>query len=303
VLPYPSWDRGRRTAVYPPSQVDDWDLMVRLRIKYEKRGPIRYTSHRDLLRIFRRCIAAGEIPVRFSQGFNPHPRFSFGPSLRTGWEGLDEYLDVYLETAVDDPVPTLNANLPDGVRVVETAPVVESVPKLSADVKAARFGLVFDDAVREEIDGCLDERPSDGNGGGDRSTADTLESALRSRLGLGVTDTAQGAGQQTAPEAGPQTVLPVVTGVSVKDSAARGTGEATNTTDTNDVSFESGIYIEYTSTMDGGRTVPPEELVTPVLGNPDRLSIPMRVIRTGLFVERRGEYLSPIDRAVVEKQV
>jgi len=264
--------------------------MVRLRIKYEKRGPIRFTSHRDLLRIFRRCIAAGEIPVRFSQGFNPHPRFSFGPSLRTGWEGLDEYMDVYLETRFDDAVSSFNAHLPRGLRVVETASVDDSVPKLSADISAARFGLVFDTAVREELDDLVEQRAPGGNGGGQQALTGTLEKALRRRFNLGATDTAPVAFQRTE-------ALPVVTDIAVREAHG-----ATGDSDTDDGFYTNGIYIEYTSTMDGGRAVTPEEVVTPVLGNPDGLSVPMRVIRTGLFVKRQGKYLSPINNAVVEKR-
>ena len=157
---FPLWE-DRRSSSGTGRQVDVTELMVRLRIKYEKRGPIRFTSHRDLLRIFRRCFAAGEIPVRFSQGFNPHPKFSFGPSLRTGWEGLDEYMDVFLETPIDDAVSRCNTHLPDGFRVIETARVSESVPKLSADVKAARYGVVLDAVVRPEIKTLFVERVSE----------------------------------------------------------------------------------------------------------------------------------------------
>ena len=259
--------------------------MVCLRIKYEKRGPIWFTSHRDLLRIFRRCIAAGGIPVRFTQGINPHSKFSFGPSLRTGWESLDEYMDIFLETHVDDPAPRFNAYLPDGLRVMETAPVSESVPKLSADVKAARYGVVLDAAVRPEVKTFFEERVSDGNGaGGNQPLANGLESALRRRFNLEGTDKGLRAESQVAP-------LPVVQDVSVWEDAERREP------------VDPGLHIEYTSTMDGGKNVSPEELVTPVLGDVARLSIPMRVTRTGLFVKRRGDYFSPIDSAVVEKQL
>ncbi|UCH82551.1 MAG: DUF2344 domain-containing protein, partial [Candidatus Latescibacterota bacterium] len=187
---------------------------MRLRIRYEKRGPIRFTSHRDLLRIFRRCFAAGSVPMRFSQGFNPHPLFSFGPSLRTGWESLDEYMDIFLATPFDGPVSTYNAHLPDGLRVLKTIPVGKSVPKLSADIKAVRYSVVLDAEVRPVVEKFFCERVPNAGDGRAATLDNRLESMLRERLIPGGAQTARAVN-------GPEMPLPVVEDIRVGESGAR----------------------------------------------------------------------------------
>ena len=73
---------------------------MKLRIQFQKVGPVRFTSHKDTIRMFQRCFAACGIPVSYSEGFHPHMRMSFAPPLKTGWEGFEEYLDIQVEGPV-----------------------------------------------------------------------------------------------------------------------------------------------------------------------------------------------------------
>ncbi|MCP3939841.1 MAG: DUF2344 domain-containing protein [Actinomycetia bacterium] len=65
-----------------------------LRIRYSKLGKIRFTSHRDVARIWERTLRRVGIPVVFSEGFSPRPRLGFGLALPTGYESAGEYLDI-----------------------------------------------------------------------------------------------------------------------------------------------------------------------------------------------------------------
>jgi radical SAM-linked protein len=114
---------------------------MRLRVKFEKCGSIRYSSHKDLVRIFQRCFATAGVPVSYTQGFHPHMRMSFGPPLKTGWEGYDEYMDVQLENPDDAFTDRSNACFPDGLRVRGCAEVVGGVPKLAVDICAATYQI------------------------------------------------------------------------------------------------------------------------------------------------------------------
>ncbi|MGH9006322.1 MAG: TIGR03936 family radical SAM-associated protein, partial [Acidimicrobiales bacterium] len=67
-----------------------------LRVKFAKVGKIRFTSHRDVARMWERALRRSGIPVARSQGFNPRPIVAFGLALPTGAESLAEYLDVTL---------------------------------------------------------------------------------------------------------------------------------------------------------------------------------------------------------------
>ena len=70
----------------------------RLRFRFSKMGKVRFTSHRDVARMWERALRRSRLPVAYSQGFVPHPLVSFGLALPTGCESLGEYLDVRLES-------------------------------------------------------------------------------------------------------------------------------------------------------------------------------------------------------------
>ena len=56
----------------------------RLRIRYAKRGRLRFTSHRDFSRAFERAVFRARVPMAYSSGFNPHPRISYAGAAPTG---------------------------------------------------------------------------------------------------------------------------------------------------------------------------------------------------------------------------
>jgi radical SAM-linked protein len=86
---------------------------VKLRIRYAKRGKVRFTSHRDTARIWERAMRRAGVPVATSAGFTPRPRLSFGLALPTGAESVAEYLDAEVldEAMTADDVDGLPARL------------------------------------------------------------------------------------------------------------------------------------------------------------------------------------------------
>lgn len=97
-----------------------------VRFRYTKRGKIRFTSHRDVARLFERAIRLSGVPIAYSEGFNPRPRFSFGLALPTTFASDAEYSDMILKEPVDPaPFPEqLSAALPVGIDV-EACEVIE----------------------------------------------------------------------------------------------------------------------------------------------------------------------------------
>ena len=95
--------------------------MQRLRVRYAKRGRLRFTSHRDFSRAFERALVRARIPMAYSSGFNPHPRISYAGASPTGAASEAEYLEVGLARTVDpaDLARDLDEALPDGLDVVE----------------------------------------------------------------------------------------------------------------------------------------------------------------------------------------
>ncbi len=96
-------------------------VVQRIRIRYAKRGPMRFTSHRDFARAFERAVHRAAVPIAYSQGFTPHPKISYASAAPTGAASEAEYLEVSLCAPVnpDALVTALDAALPVGLDVLE----------------------------------------------------------------------------------------------------------------------------------------------------------------------------------------
>ena len=98
-----------------------------IRVFFEKRDRAKYISHLDLTRCMTRAFARTDIPVWFTEGFNPHVYMTFALPIPLGFEGLRESFDFKL---TEDGYPftrvgeQLNAALPPDIRVLEAAPAV-----------------------------------------------------------------------------------------------------------------------------------------------------------------------------------
>lgn len=92
----------------------------RLRIRYAKRGRLRFTSHRDFSRAFERAVFRARIPMAYSSGFNPHPRISYAGAAPTGSASEAEYLEIALAEEVDPATvhEQLSEALPDGLDIL-----------------------------------------------------------------------------------------------------------------------------------------------------------------------------------------
>jgi radical SAM-linked protein len=113
----------------------------RLRVRYAKRGRLRFTSHRDFSRAFERALVRARIPMAYSSGFNPHPRISYAGASPTGAASEAEYLEIGLADKVDPArlAADLDEALPDGLDVLE---VVEATPGgLSDRLEASRWRI------------------------------------------------------------------------------------------------------------------------------------------------------------------
>ncbi|MFZ5595575.1 MAG: TIGR03936 family radical SAM-associated protein [Bacillota bacterium] len=136
--------------------------MPRYRIRYTKEGPARFISHLDLLRTFERAVRRAGLPVTLSQGFNPHPRMSFGLPLPVGVAGLSEYVDINLDTEVplSSIVESLGKSMPEGIRVTGSCPVDEGGAALMAEIERSVYSMHFEpDCVpggAEKLKSCLD---------------------------------------------------------------------------------------------------------------------------------------------------
>jgi radical SAM-linked protein len=81
----------------------------------------RLLSHLEIMRMFFRAFRRLELPLRFSEGFNPTPRVSFGPALPVGTESREEFLTMELSEPIAEPeavLGLLNRQLPEGFEAI-----------------------------------------------------------------------------------------------------------------------------------------------------------------------------------------
>ena len=83
---------GKRQPEGPPPA----PAVQRIRLRYTKRGRLRFTSHRDIPRAFERALRRAEVPMAYSAGFTPHPKMSYANAAPTGMGSEAEYLEIAL---------------------------------------------------------------------------------------------------------------------------------------------------------------------------------------------------------------
>ena len=134
---------------------------MRLRICFGKHGNVRFTSDRDVARIWERALRRAALPVAYSQGFSPRPRLSFGLALSTGHESDAEYLDVELDPdrveALDlESLPALlSSHLPIGMTVSAVVRVDRRALSLQQAVASCTWQIDVGDVDADTVAGAV----------------------------------------------------------------------------------------------------------------------------------------------------
>lgn len=118
---------------------------VKIRIKFQKTGAIRYIGHLDVMRFYQKCLRRAQIPVCYTGGFSPHQMLTFAAPLSVGLESYGEYLDVEVEsiTTSEDFMRRLNeASIPE-IKIVSVKRLPENAGNAMASVAAARYLVSF----------------------------------------------------------------------------------------------------------------------------------------------------------------
>src|ERR1700694_4519341 len=105
----------------PPGQAAPPPVVQRLRVRYAKRGRMRFASHRDIARAVERGVRRAGLPIAYSAGFTPHPKISYAGAAPTGTASEAEYLSLGLTDRQNETqvCQRLDAALPDGIDVID----------------------------------------------------------------------------------------------------------------------------------------------------------------------------------------
>jgi radical SAM-linked protein len=135
----------------------------RLRLRFAKGEAIKYISHLDLARTWERVFRRAGLPVAYSQGFNPRPRFQIAAALPVGVTGQAELLDVWLTECLtpEEALPRLHPALPPGLDVAEVEEVELRAPSLQSQMRSAGYRAFVrtqepENAIRIRIQALLD---------------------------------------------------------------------------------------------------------------------------------------------------
>lgn len=121
--------------------------MFEVRLWLSKQGRIKYVSHLDMFRLMQRAVRRAEIPLWYTEGFNPHPYISFLLALSLGTEGLREPVDIRIvdEMTTDEIKNRLNAAMPEGLCIeAVTTPVMKP-----SEIAFGSYRVYYGDSVNE----------------------------------------------------------------------------------------------------------------------------------------------------------
>jgi radical SAM-linked protein len=126
---------------------------LKIRGLFTKKNYLRYISHLDLIRLFHRSFNRSQIPIKYSEGFNPHPKFSISNPLSLGIESEGEYIDIELirDIPIDEFITRMNETLPEDIQIIKAIEINNS-DSISSIIEWAFYELKFTLINKVDID-------------------------------------------------------------------------------------------------------------------------------------------------------
>ncbi len=134
--------------------------MITMRSRFYKKDDMVFISHLDLLRVFERAIKRADIPVAYTQGFNPRPIMAFATALAIGVASEGEYVDIQLTDNMSSDLfmNNLNSVLPEGLKIIKSISIDKKVKSLMSIISSSIYlvklktsNLLNEEDIREYI--------------------------------------------------------------------------------------------------------------------------------------------------------
>lgn len=137
-----------------PRKMSQPPLYKKIRFRFEKTGDSRFLSHRQTMDTLERVLRAAGMPIRYTEGFNPHIRLSMGPALSLGHEGLAEYFDVDCSAPLRPfHIEAANTRLPEGLKLLDFTELLDGAPSLGKLLAQSRYYLEEDRRWPKDLSG------------------------------------------------------------------------------------------------------------------------------------------------------
>lgn len=129
------------------------ETLTRYRIQFQRGKELRYIGNLDMQLGWERTLRRAKLPVAFSQGFNPRPRFHTAAALPLGFTSDCEILDLWMNEILEpaEVVDRLQKSAPPGLVIGTTAIIPLNLPALQTQVTAAEYHAVLRE-VPAEVD-------------------------------------------------------------------------------------------------------------------------------------------------------
>lgn len=138
------------------------NYVQRLRLKFSKSGPTRYIGHLDLARALERALNRAQIPVAYTQGYNPRPRMQFASALPLGFTSEGELADIWLEKEMEPAAARVQMmkRMAPGIVIHDVWEVPLSAPAMQASTLETEYVVTLLDPIdldelRKRIDALL----------------------------------------------------------------------------------------------------------------------------------------------------
>lgn len=127
---------------------------MKIRIKFAKRGAMKFISHLDVMRYFQKVIKRANIDIAYSEGFNPHQIMSFASPLGVGLESEAEYVDIEVHSTMSssDAIKVMNDVSVADIPILSYRLLEDNATKAMTLVSAAKYFVSFREEYMPKFD-------------------------------------------------------------------------------------------------------------------------------------------------------
>ena len=117
--------------------------MNRYLVRFSKEGYIKYTSHLDMVRLFKRAFKKTGLCLQYSQGYNPHPKMGFVQPLSLGYSSIFELIEIETKEEFEPQIilDRLNGSMPEGIRILEVSKLPDGGKTIAALTEYAEYKI------------------------------------------------------------------------------------------------------------------------------------------------------------------
>ncbi len=131
---------------------------MKVRVRFEKKGVLKYIGHLDMMRYFQKAISRANLPIAYSEGFNPHQIMSFGNPLGLGMTSSAEYMDIELLEEIPslEGINRLNNEMVQGIKILSFRYLPDKAKNAMSATWASSYKIELNDKIKEAIENMSD---------------------------------------------------------------------------------------------------------------------------------------------------